>query len=125
MLKADKPAKLLRTAEGWLMARPENAQLNLTAGRLALASKKHDAAKEYLQAAISLDQLPEAYAVLGEVYESMNDSGQALKSYRLGMQALSTPSKALALKSDIYAPPEMIVEGAHEGELIPSDKKKV
>ena len=43
-LAVEKPAKLLRRVEGWLMARPENAYLNLAAGRLAKAAKSYDVA---------------------------------------------------------------------------------
>ena len=85
-LQTEKPAKLLRQVEGWLMARPENAHLNLAAGRLAKASKSFDAAKQFLQQAISNGPLPAAYSVLGEVFEANNESGKALQMYRVGMQ---------------------------------------
>lgn len=89
-LKVDKPQKLLRRVEGWLMARPENPHLNLAAGRLAKAAKMFEEAKSYLQTAISEGRLPAAYSVLGEVYESDNQSGKALQMYRVGMQALAS-----------------------------------
>lgn len=89
-LATDKPAKALRRVEGWLMARPENARLNLAAGRLAVAAKNDEAARNYLQKAITEGQLPEAYALLGEVYEGSNESGKALQLYRAGMSAAST-----------------------------------
>jgi len=93
-LSSDKPARLLRSTEGWLMARPENAKINLAAGRLALAAKDLETAKKYLETAITLEQLPEAYAALGELYENNNNSGQALKLYRTGMESLSKPGDA-------------------------------
>jgi HemY protein len=89
-LPSDKPVKLRRRLEGWLLARPENAELNLAAGRLAVNEKNFELAKEYLQKAIQLEQLPKAYSLLGEVYESLNDSGKALQLYRAGMLALSS-----------------------------------
>ncbi len=96
MLSSDKPARELRRVEGWLLGRPENAALNLAAGRFAVAAKKTEAAKEYLQAAITLGQLPAAYTLLGEVFESTNESGKALQLYRSGMAAISSrPSIAL------------------------------
>ncbi|NNC99552.1 MAG: tetratricopeptide repeat protein [Gammaproteobacteria bacterium] len=85
-LTVDKPHKLLRRVEGWLLARPENPHLHLAAGRLAKAAKSFEAAKEFLQAAISTGPLPAAYSVLGEVYEANNESGKALQMYRVGMQ---------------------------------------
>lgn len=87
-LVTDKPEKLLRQVEGWLLARPENAHLNLAAGRLAKAAKSYDVAKQYLQSAIALGKLPAAYSVLGEVYEANNESGKALQLYRVGMQSI-------------------------------------
>jgi HemY protein len=92
-LPSDKPVKLRRRAEGWLLARPENAELNLAAGRLAMAEKNSDLAKEYLQKAIQLEQLPKAYSLLGELFEASNDSGKALQLYRAGMLSLSSAAK--------------------------------
>lgn len=98
-IPSDKPAKLLRQVEGWLMARPENAHLNLAAGRLAKAAKSYEAATEYLQAAIAQAQLPAAYSVLGEVYEANNESGKALQMYRVGMQALANSKQNAPVES--------------------------
>jgi HemY protein len=98
-IPSDKPAKLLRQVEGWLLARPESAQLNLAAGRLAKAAKSFDAAAEYLQTAIAQAQLPAAYSVLGEVYEANNESGKALQMYRVGMQSLAKASDRTGRKA--------------------------
>lgn len=92
-IPSDKPAKLRRRVEGWLLARPESAELNLSAGRLAMAEKNFDLAKDYLNKAIQLGQLPKAYALLGEVYEASNDSGKALQLYRAGMISLSNSTE--------------------------------
>lgn len=88
-----KPAKLRRAVEGWLMARPESAELNLAAGRFALLQKDQEAAQDYLQKAIAFGQLPLAYSLLGELLEASNDSGKALQLYRAGMLALSDAQK--------------------------------
>ena len=87
-LKVEKPLKLLRRVEGWMLARPNDPHLNLAAGRLAKADKSIDLAKQYLQAAISNGPLAAAYSVLGEVFESNNESGNALQMYRVGMQTM-------------------------------------
>ena len=86
-LPSDNPAKTLRRIEGWLLARPESPQLNLAAGRLAKEAGDNDSAIEYLQQAVRLAQLPAAYGLLGEVYESANESGKALQLYRDGIAA--------------------------------------
>jgi HemY protein len=88
-LDTGKPAKLLRIVEGWLMARPESAELNLAAGQFSLQQSELDKAKEYLQRAIELGQLPKAYSLLGQAYEASNDSGKALRLYRSGMSNLA------------------------------------
>lgn len=98
-LKVDKPAKLLRRAEGWLIARPNDPHLNLAAGRLAKADKSIDLAKQYLQAAISNGPLAAAYSVLGEVFESNNESGNALQMYRVGMEAMADKTSSDRLNS--------------------------
>ncbi len=108
-LKSDKPAKLLRVVEGWLMARPESAELNLAAGQFCLQEKSLDKAKEYLQKAIELGQLPKAYSLLGEAYEASNESGKALQLYRNGMMSLSNSSQKKL----------MIDDKPVEGELVP------
>ena len=86
-ISTDKPAKLLRNVEGWLLARPDNAELNLAAGRFALADKNNDKATEYLENAIKFGKLPLAFTLLGGIYENTGDSGKALHLYRSGMQA--------------------------------------
>ena len=88
-ITSEKPAKLMRNVEGWLLARPENAELNLAAGRFAIADKNSQKAIEYLEAAIKFGQLPLAFTLLGNIYETEGDSGKALHLYRSGMQASS------------------------------------
>ncbi len=105
MLSSDKPTKLRRVVEGWLMARPENAELNLAAGQFAMQEKKLDLAKEYLQKAVQFGQLPKAYALLGEVYEASSESGKALQLYRAGISNLSARSDRAAIE-EAAAPSE-------------------
>jgi len=95
-LETDKPAKLRRNVEGWLLARPESAELNLAAGRLAMAEKNFERAKDYLQQAVQLGQLPGAYSLLGAAYEASNESGKALQLYRAGLASLGGDNNARA-----------------------------
>jgi len=116
-LESDKPAKLRRNVEGWLMARPESAELNLAAGNLAMAEKNYDLAKEYLQQAVQLGNLPKAYGLLGEVYEASNESAKALQLYRAGVAALSAGE--LDNESALgFIEPESEVESEPEAELV-------
>jgi HemY protein len=107
-LDIGKPAKLLRTVEGWLMARPESAELNLAAGQFSLQQSDLDKAKEYLQRAIELGQLPKAYSLLGQAYEASNDSGKALQLYRSGMTNLASVNGSLLIGDGDVATSELL-----------------
>jgi len=113
-LESDKPAKLRRSVEGWLMARPESAELNLAAGRLAAQEKNIELAITYLEKAIELGRLPEAYAKLGQLLETENESGRALQLYRSGLASLFSSADAIETK--------VINDSsqAQEGELVQS-----
>ena len=83
--------------------------MRLAAGRFAKQEGKLDIAETHLQAAIQTAQLPQAYAMLGDIYEASDDNDKALNLYRLGMGALSN-SEDQALTEQL-AP-------AKEGELV-------
>jgi len=117
-LDADKPNKLRRAVEGWLMARPESAQLNLAAGRLAIKEKNNDLAISYLEKAIELERLPGAYAALGELLEAGNDSGRALQLYRAGLASLDRDAGSTGLVQSKVVNAD--TSEVKEGELISS-----
>jgi len=132
-LQTGSPAKQRRHAEGWLLARPENAELNLAAGRLAFDEKKFDIAKTYLQASINSGQLPKAYSLLGEVYEAANESSKALQLYRTGMLAVANKTEARRINvpavpvEELNSPApaasiDTTQETAKEGELVNLNK---
>jgi HemY protein len=107
-LDTGKPAKLLRIVEGWLMARPESAELNLAAGQFSLQQSDLDKAKEYLQRAIELGQLPKAYSLLGQAYEASNNSGKALQLYRSGMINLASVNRNRLSRDGEVAESELV-----------------
>ncbi len=123
-LEADKPAKLRRAVEGWLMARPESAELNLAAGRLAMREQNSELATQYFERAIELGQLPGAYASLGKLYEANSEGGRALQLYRAGLAHLGgAASKELAVLKDAEknadeTSTQVAKTGAQEGELV-------
>lgn len=88
-LALPKPQKALRQLEGWMMARPENAELALAAARMALQCEKTDVAKQYFQQAIEQGQLAEAYHQLGGLLESEHLDSDALGLYRSGLTVLT------------------------------------
>lgn len=81
--------KLLRQVEGWLLARPENAELHLAAGRLALQNGDTDLAQRSFEEAVKLSGLPEAYEALGRLFEDEQDLRKALTLYRSGLARLN------------------------------------
>ncbi|MFQ3245574.1 MAG: HemY protein [Arenicella sp.] len=107
-LDTGKPAKLLRIVEGWLMARPESAELNLAAGQFSLQQSDLEKAKEYLQRAIELGQLPKAYSLLGQAYEASNNSGKALQLYRSGMINLASVNRNRLSRDGEVAESELV-----------------
>lgn len=122
-LAADKPAKLRRNVEGWLMARPESAQLNLAAGRLAASESNVELATGYFEKAIELEQLPGAYAALGELLEANSESGRALQLYRAGLARVSSSVEGSVALSTITSSTKEDratneLDTAKEGELL-------
>jgi len=102
-IESTAPAKLRRQVEGWLLARPESAQLNLAAGRFALAEKNVELAKTYLHNAIDQGQLSLAYSLLGEIYENTGQSGEALNLYRSGMLNASKSQSDLLVQDNNHS----------------------
>ena len=77
--------KLLRNVEGWLLARPENVELYVAAGRLAAQGQDFSRAEKAFEEAIKLSKSPEAYEGLGKLYEENQDLRKALSLYRSGL----------------------------------------
>ena len=121
-LEEGKPAKLRRHVEGWLLARPDNAELNLAAGRFAMREQNYELAIEYLQNSIKNGRLARAYSLLGDAYEASGDSGKALQLYRSGMLAISdeVQSEKIALpkESDAEETGPSSEQSAREGTLV-------
>ena len=71
-------------AEGWLKARPANANLFLTLGRLSLRNELWGKAKEYYEASIRIAPSTAAYGELSRLLQAMGDikaSEAYLKKY--------------------------------------------
>ena len=100
-IESKAPAKARRTAEGWLMAQPDNAYANLAAGRHAMQEGNTDLAKKYLQSSITCGQLPEAYRLLGEIFEATDERVKALQLFKTGLavRAEQTGTNPLALNA--------------------------
>jgi len=74
--------KQLRIAEAWLKLYGNNAVLLYVAGQIATNFKHWGKAIEYLNISLRLQKTPEAYVLLGSLYEKTGDVTKALKSYQ-------------------------------------------
>ena len=121
-LKSTYRKKHLRQIDGWLLARPENAELHLAAGRQAVQDKNIERAQKEFEEAIKLGGLSEAFEELGLLHEGEQDLRKALALYRSGLAtANGSPANALEqLKQIVNEEAEETTEKeeAQEGELI-------
>ena len=97
-LKSTNRKKILRQLDGWLLARPENAELHLAAGRQSAESKDVERAQKEFQEAIRLGGLPEAFEELGLLHEGEQDLRKALALYRSGLATANGVAPQVALE---------------------------
>ena len=76
----------MRLAEGWLNNQPQDGNLLLTLGRLAVRSKAWDKARNYYQQAITAGASQEANRELGQLLEDLGEADKALEYYRSGLE---------------------------------------
>jgi tetratricopeptide (TPR) repeat protein len=87
----DKPEKALPYVRQVLRYRPQDANVLDTYGWVLARLKRYTEAKKYLQRAIERDPgLAAGRYHLGWVYEQTGDLKQAMKQYRLAMEAVRT-----------------------------------
>jgi len=111
-----------------LLARPENAELHLAAGRQSFENKDVSRAEKEFEEAIKLAGLPEAFEELAKLHEGEQDLRKALALYRSGL-ATANGDHTIALEqlqqlSADAADPEVAENSdeskVKEGELIPN-----
>jgi len=126
-LKSTNRKKILRQIDGWLLARPENAELHLAAGRQAIESKDIERAQKEFEEAIKLGGLSEAFEELGLLHEGEQDLRKALALYRTGLATVNgAPQVALEQLKQVESSEETEQkdsnstdsQSAKEGELI-------
>lgn len=96
-------ASQLATVEAWLQQRGGSAALLLAAGRLCLANRKWDKAREYFEASLKQNPSAEAYAELGRLLSSQGDSADSVDLLQKG---IAISSRALP---DLPQPPRTAV----------------
>ncbi len=84
------PTKALATAEGWLGGHKENPHLLLTVGRLSKQAELWGKARTYLESAITIKPVAEAYGELAELLERLDDNDAAQECYRKGLDLAMT-----------------------------------
>lgn len=71
------PDDLLQVLEQWLVDRPGNAAVLITAGRVALKARLWGKAQGFFEAAANSSQSPTALAELARLYQALGDSSKA------------------------------------------------
>ncbi len=89
----------LLQAEGWLKARPNNAVLLLTLGRLCMRSELWAKAKEYYQASLKISPNAEVNAELGRLLAHLNEHEKSTEYFRQGIQLLEKSLPKLPMPS--------------------------
>ena len=96
LLELPNPAKELRKAEGWLQkSYPEQAVLLLTLGRLAMRCQLWGKARDYYEASLRLEVVPETFVEYGKLLEKLGDHHGATKNYRAGLLTVTDESVIL------------------------------
>ncbi len=90
-------AKQLETAETWLQEHPNNAHLLHMLGRLCLRSGLWGKARNYFEAALAVQALPQTYLSLARLLEEqMDDAVAAQQYYRQGLLLLASDNTTIA-----------------------------
>lgn len=97
-LRGDDPAAQLRTAESWLKDHPDDPDLLLTLGRLALANEQWPQGREYLEASLRWREDDDVYAELGRLCLASGDvtrGSEYLLRSRTALPSLPMPDAQL------------------------------
>ncbi len=84
-IESTKPEDQLKQAETWAANHPDDPDLLLTLGRLAVQNKIWGKARTYLENCIAHGGKQEAHRELGKLFEQLGESELALTTYRSGM----------------------------------------
>jgi len=76
----------IRIAEAWLKKHPNDANLHLTLGRLALRNEQWEQARDYLQRSLKLHKQLETAMELAALMEKLGDHKASLDFYRQSLQ---------------------------------------
>ncbi|TCK16812.1 HemY protein [Thiogranum longum] len=97
-----------KMAEKWLARHDKDAVLLLTLGKISLRNKLWGKARSYLEASIGIQPTAEAYRLLGDLLEQLEDHDAAAECYRKG---LSLPLPVLQAPAQVV-PEEAMLQAA-------------
>ena len=84
-------------AEQWLLEHPQDSILLLTLGKISLRSQLWGKARSYLEASVNLQPDAEAYRLLADLLEQLDEPEQAAQCYRKGLTLLGQSSSGTSL----------------------------
>ena len=95
--------KQLEMAEAWLKDHQHNAYLLLALGKMCITRSLWGKARNYLEASIAINPMPENYLILARLLEeNMNDPAAAQEYYRQGLHLLAGHYSEEILSKDTY-----------------------
>lgn len=77
--------KQLKTLEGWLKSRGDDADLLYAAGRVCIREELWGKARSYLESALAISATPAIYQAYGELLSTMGESDAAADAFRRGL----------------------------------------
>jgi HemY protein len=93
--------KALSTAEGWLKQRPEDPDLLLCLGRIALQERLWQKARDYLERSHKLRPSEEACLELGRLLAAAGEHAAAAQAFYTGVQLRGAPLPELPQPDDV------------------------
>lgn len=91
----------LVVAEGWLKQRPDDAELLLCLGRLAMSERQWAKARDYLERSHARQASEEACLELGRLLTAVGEHSAATEAFSAGTQLRSAPLPELPQPDDI------------------------
>ncbi|MCC5868689.1 MAG: heme biosynthesis protein HemY [Gammaproteobacteria bacterium] len=101
-LESADPVRQLRRAEQWLENRPEDAQLLLSCGRLAIRNELWGKARSYLETSLGILPRADTYQVYGKLMSHLGYPDRAADAYRSGLSLVAGPGAGIRA---LEAPP--------------------
>jgi HemY protein len=90
-IQGREPVRQLANAEGWLKARPENAELLLALGRLSMRNALWGKARDYLEASLRFEHRAETCAELARLLAQLGDNERSNRLFQEGLGLLNRP----------------------------------